>query len=203
MSRNTRRTSTKFRASPPSLMKLANDCATVGTPFQGRRYGSTNTGNAHTQTMTNITNHVQRTPLMYAAHVTMRPTAITARDVKPAEAKPYWNLVCGPAPQRLPWWRTVAAAFHMAGASMRSAAVKRTPDRTTTSRRSLKCRLLPCLHALRKLSAFETADGPSCSNIKGCPGPPLGGAFLALREPHPTIGLPSGCRPVAAPPDPE
>jgi hypothetical protein len=88
MSRNIRKTSTKFRATPPLLIELAKDCAMVASPFHGLKYGMINTGNAHTHTITNITNQVQRSPLMYPAQVTIRPPAMTAREVKPAGAKP-------------------------------------------------------------------------------------------------------------------
>ena len=133
MSANAKRTSTKFRAGPPRLMELAKDCAIVGSSFQGRKYGRIRTGNAHAHTITKITNHVQRTLLTYPAQITTRPLAMTAREVKPAGAKPSWNLHGGPPPQRL-LSRRVAAALHIAGASIRNANVRRTHETNTTSR---------------------------------------------------------------------
>jgi hypothetical protein len=49
--------------------------------------GSTKTGNAHPQAIRNITNQVQRTPLMYPLQITISPTTMIAKEAKPIGAK--------------------------------------------------------------------------------------------------------------------
>ena len=137
MSTDATETSNSSRASPLSLIALAN-VPIMSESVQRWRYGSMKFGNPHTKTIRNITDHVHRTPLMYPAHVTIRPITITAREAKPAGAKQSnarYNW--GPNSQG-PLSNKVTASHHVAGASIRRATVKRTLETATVSRRILK-----------------------------------------------------------------
>ena len=60
-------------------------CA-MGSMFLQWNCGNIKTGNAHPHAITNSTNHVQPTPLMYPAQVTIRPITMIVKEAKPMGA---------------------------------------------------------------------------------------------------------------------
>jgi hypothetical protein len=134
--RNSRTTFKKVRPMPLSSNAFAKVCWNVRmietVLCQGYKNGKIKTGNAHSHTITSITNHVQRTPLINPAQVTISPIAITAREAKPVGEKQLCKIMSVPF-ARKPLSFTVTAASNIVGASIRSASVKKTLETARAS----------------------------------------------------------------------
>ena len=85
MSRNVSKEPVNPSWGPRPVGAGGGHCA-IGIMFLQWNSASTKTGNAHPHAIKNITNQVQRTPLIYPAQVVIRPITMTAKEAKPVGA---------------------------------------------------------------------------------------------------------------------